>query len=117
MARLEYSQIVRRKLKQLEAEFTQTYGEAKAKEILGRMVGSLRKLEIFPQAGAMISLRYGIACDYRYLFAEHHYFFYRVKEEDTVIVLEMLHEREDFMRKLFGIVTTSQETIDYWGES
>lgn len=81
------------------------------------MVRSLRKLEIFPQAGAMVSLRYGIACDYRYFFTEHYYFFCRVKEEDTVLVLEMLHEREDFMRKLFGIVTTSQETIDYWGES
>lgn len=23
---------------------------------------------------------------------------------------------EDFMRQLFGINTTSQETIDYWGE-
>lgn len=26
------------------------------------------------------------------------------------------NEKEDFMRQMFGIVTTSQETIDYWGE-
>ena len=44
------------------------------------------------------------------------YFFYRMSDNNTIIILEMFHEKEDFMRKLFGIVTTSQDTIDYWGE-
>lgn len=47
---------------------------------------------------------------------EINYFFYRQKDKDTILILEMFHEKEDFMRKLFGIVTTSQETLDYWGE-
>lgn len=39
-----------------------------------------------------------------------------MKDKNTVLVLDVFHEKEDFMRKLFGIVTTSQETIDYWKE-
>lgn len=37
-----------------------------------------------------------------------------MKDEYTVIILEMFNKKEDFMKKLFGIVTTSQEKIDYW---
>ena len=87
MAKLEYSQIVRRKLKKLRSELTQR-----------------------------ISSQYDVESDYSYIFVEHNYFFYRLTGENTILILEMFHEKEDFMRKLFGIVTTSQETIDYWKE-
>ena len=87
MAKLEYSQIVRRKLKKLRSELTQR-----------------------------ISSQYDAESDYSYIFVEHNYFFYRLTATETILILEMFHEKEDFMRKLFGIVTTSQETIDYWKE-
>ncbi|MDE5780191.1 MAG: type II toxin-antitoxin system RelE/ParE family toxin [Lachnospiraceae bacterium] len=116
MARLEYSQLVRKKLKKLRNELTQNYGENNSKKIMGNITKGVRRLETFPQAGTRISLQYDIKCDYSYIFVEHNYFFYRIKDKDTILILEMFHEKEDFMRKLFGIVTTSQETIDYWGE-
>ena len=87
MAKLEYSQIVRRQLKKLRSELTQR-----------------------------ISSQYDVESDYSYIFVEHNYFFYRLTANETILILEMFHEKEDFMRKLFGIVTTSQETIDYWKE-
>lgn len=87
MAKLEYSQIVRRKLKKLRSELTQR-----------------------------ISSQYDVESDYSYIFVEHNYLFYRLTANETILILEMFHEKEDFMRKLFGIVTTSQETIDYWKE-
>ena len=87
MAKLEYSQIVRRKLKKLRSELTQR-----------------------------ISSQYDVESDYSYIFVEHNYFFYRLTANETILILEMFHEKEVFMRKLFGIVTTSQETIDYWKE-
>ena len=116
MARLEYSQIVRRKLKKLRNELTQNYGENNSKKIMSHITNGIRRLETFPQSSTRISSKYGIECDYSYIFVEHNYFFYRIKDKDTILILEMFHEKEDFMRKLFGIVTTSQETIDYWGE-
>lgn len=116
MARLEYSQIVRRKLRRLRNELTQKYGENNSKRIVGNMVKGVRRLELFPQSGVKLSSQYDIECDYSYIFVEHNYFFYRIKDKETILILEMFHEKEDFMRKLFGIVTTSQETTDYWGE-
>ena len=116
MARLEYSQIVRRKLKKLRNELTQNYGADNSKKIMENITNGVRRLETFPQTGTRISSQYDIECDYSYIFVEHNYFFYRLKDKDTILILEMFHEKEDFMRKLFGIVTTSQETIDYWGE-
>lgn len=83
---------------------------------MGSITNGIRQLEAFPQSGTRISSQYDIECDYSYIFVEHNYFFYRIKDKDTILILEMFHEKEDFMRKLFGIVTTSQETIDYWGE-
>ena len=45
----------------------------------------------------------------------HNYLFYRI-EADKIIIAEMFDDREDFMYKLFGISTISQESIDYWDE-
>ena len=36
--------------------------------------------------------------------------------DDKIIILEIFNEKEDFMYQMFGIVTISQETIDYWNE-
>lgn len=116
MLKLEYSQIVRRKIKDLKNKLAQNYGEDKAKKIITNMTKAVRQLALFPQSGIKISSKYNIECDYHYIFVEHNYFFYRMKDKDTILILEMFHEKEDFMRKLFGIVTTSQETIDYWEE-
>ena len=114
--KLEYSQIVRRKIRKLQGELTQDYGEAHSKKIIGKITSGIRQLETFPRSGISVSSQYDIECDYSYIFVEHNYFFYRLKDADTILILEMFHEKEDFMRKLFGIVTTPQETMDYWKE-
>lgn len=116
MVKLEYSQIVRRKLKKLRAELTKSYGEDKSKMIMSKIVKGVRRLETFPQSGVRVSSKYDVICDYSYIFVEHNYFFYRMRDKNTLLILEMFNEKEDFMRQLFGIVTTSKETIDYWGE-
>lgn len=116
MAKLEYSQIVRRKLKKLQNELMQHYGEDNSKIVMSNIMNGIRRLEIFPQSGIRVSSQYDIKCDYSYIFVEHNYFFYRIKDKDTILILEMFHEKEDFMRKLFGVITTSQETMDYWRE-
>ena len=35
---------------------------------------------------------------------------------DAIRGLEIFEENEDFMYKLFGITTTTQDTDDYWDE-
>ena len=62
-----------------------------------------------------VSAMYNIECDYRYLYVSHNYVFYRI-ESEKIIIVEMFDERKDFMYKLFGISTRTQESIDYWGD-
>ena len=116
MYKVEYSKIVSRKLKKLKAELAQNYGSDISKVIISKIVKSIRQLETFPESGTDVSSQYDVECDYRYIFVEHNYFFYRMQNKNTILILEMFHEKEDFMRKLFGVITTSQETIDYWRE-
>ena len=49
------------------------------------------------------------------LFVEHNYIIYRVFD-DLILILEIFNEKEDFMYQLFGVISTSQETLDYWDE-
>ena len=94
---------------------TSEYGSAVSSKIIKQITTAARGLETFEEKGISISSIYGIECDYRYLYVAHNYLFYRI-ENDKVIVVEIFDEREDFMYKLLGISTTSQESIDYWGE-
>ena len=115
MKRLEYSQIARRKLKALRIRLTSEYGAAVSGKIIKQITSAARGLETFEEKGISISSIYGIDCDYRYLYVSRNYLFYRI-EDDKVIVTEIFDEREDFMYKLFGITTTSPDSIDYWDE-
>lgn len=115
MKKLEYSQIVRRKLKALRIRLTTEYGSAISGKIIRQITSAARSLETFVEKGVSISSIYGINCDYRYLYVAHNYLFYRI-EDDKIIVIELFDEHEDFIYKLFGITTTSQDSIDYWEE-
>ena len=76
---------------------------------------AIAELKRFPEMGISMREKYGLDCDYYMLFVGHNYFIYRIVE-GMVLILEIFNEKEDFMYQLFGIITTSQETIDYWGE-
>lgn len=84
MVKLEYSQIVRKKLKKLRAELTQNYNENISRKTMLKIAKGIRQLESSPQSGARISSQYDIEYDYRYIFIEHNYFFYRIKDNNTV---------------------------------
>jgi plasmid stabilization system protein ParE len=114
LKRLEYSQIVRKKLKKLKTELTEEYGAERSKKIISEMTKAVRRLEEFSDSGVDISRMYDVDTDYFYVFTHHNYFIYRT-EGDKVIVAQMFNEKENFM-KLFGMSGRTQESIDYWGE-
>ena len=58
---------------------------------------------------------FDIETDYWYVFIHHHYLIYRF-DDRKVIIVQMFHEREDFMMKLFGVTGRTEESIEYWGE-
>ena len=115
MKKVEYSQIVRRKLKNLRARLTSEFGAEVSRKSVKQITDAARGLEDFEEKGISVSSMYGIECDYRYIYTGRNYLFYRI-ESDKIIIAEMFDEREDFMYKLFGITTTTQEALDYWDE-
>ena len=113
--KLEYSQIVRRKLKTLKLYLSEQYGVDSAKSAVKRITDSARKLQNNPDLGVDLSAKFEIDTDFRDLFVNHNHLFY-YRNGDTIIIAEMFGEKEDFMNKLFGISGRTQESIDYWGE-
>ncbi len=113
--RLEYSQIVRRKLKNLKLYLSEQYGEEFAKSAVKKITDRARELQDNPELGIDLAAKYEIDTNFRSLYVNHNHLFY-FKEGNTIIVAEMFGEKEDFMYKLFGISGQTQESIDYWKE-
>ena len=115
MKKIKYSPDAADKLKALKNAITQQYGSEKAKEIIKTIMNAIRGLAENERKGPEVSRMFGVRTDYRYLFVSKNYVFYRI-EDDCIRIVNLYHEREDFMWQLFGIDTTPQETIDYWKE-
>lgn len=112
MKRVEYSPEARSRLKQIQTFVTEEYGELIAAKIIRKILKTLRSLEQFDSRGISVSEMFGIETDYRYLYTEHNYAFYRV-ENDVVKIIDILYEREDFMQTLFGITTLTDSSDEY----
>lgn len=114
MRKIEYSQIVRQKLKNLRIDLSK-YGEDNSQNQIKKMLSTIKNLGNFSESGVRISEMYNIETDYYYIFVNHNYFIYRI-EADKVIIVNMFNEKEDFMMKLFRVSGRTQESIDFWGE-
>ncbi|MCI9175318.1 MAG: type II toxin-antitoxin system RelE/ParE family toxin [Lachnospiraceae bacterium] len=113
--KIAYSEIALSKRKEIKKEIKSKFGKVRASEFSRRITKTIAGLKQFPNMGISLREKYGLDCDYYMLFIEHNYFIYRIMD-DIILILEIFNEKEDFMYQLFGINTTSQETLDYWGE-
>ena len=84
--KLEYSQIVRRKLKCLKLYLSEQYGEDFAKSAVKRITDRARDLQDNPDIGVDLSAKYEIDTDFRELFVNHNHLFY-YKDKDTIIII------------------------------
>lgn len=115
MKQLLYSPSAVEKLRQIKQELTVRFDSEMAQNVITKMTQSFRDLQQFENKGLSVEDMMGIPCDYRLLYLQHHYAFYRV-EGDRILITDIYNEKEDFMWKLFMVKTTMQETEDYWDE-
>lgn len=115
MKKIKYSPDAADKLRELKKAISLQYGEDKAKEITKKITDAIGGLCANEKEGPEVARVFGVPSDYRYLFVSRNYVFYRI-EEKYIHIINLYNEKEDFMWQLFGINTTPQETIDYWGE-
>ena len=101
---LYYTPKARNDLLQIKESIIEKFDdEDLAKKILRKMTETVRQLITFPYLGQVLSGITGIYTDYRCLFCEKNYVFYRI-EADRVCVIRVLNERQDYMRILFGVL-------------
>ena len=115
MKELKYSPDAVEKLHTIKKEIAERYGENVACRVLKKMTQSFRNLQYFEKKGQSVEKIFGITSEYRFLYVENNYAFYRITK-DSILIVDIYNEREDFMWKLFGIKTTSAETEEYWGD-
>ncbi|MDE7478375.1 MAG: type II toxin-antitoxin system RelE/ParE family toxin [Lachnospiraceae bacterium] len=113
--KIVYSEIALSKRKAIKRDIKEKYGSEKADMFSKRVSGTIAELKQFPKMGISMREKYGLDCDYYILFIMHNYFIYRIAD-DMIMILEIFNEKEDFMYQTFGIITTSQDTNDYWNE-
>ena len=94
---------------------SQEYSADKAKKIIKSITDAIRGLCDYEEKGPEVSKMFEVVSNYRYIFVSGNYVFYRI-EDEYIRIINLYHEKEDFMWQLFGVYTTPQETIDYWNE-
>ena len=115
MKKLKYSPDAREKLKQIKRYVAQNFGFDTANKVIKEMTKSFHDLQQYENKGVSVESVLGIPCDYRMLYIRHNYIFYQIGA-DVIKIVDMYNEKEDFMWKLFGIKTTTEESEDYWEE-
>jgi len=112
---IKYTPDAADKLRAIKTMISQEYGADSAKKIVKRITDAIRGLCDYEEKGPAVSKIFDVISDYRYIFVSGNYVFYRV-EDKCIRIINLYHEKEDFMWQLFGIDTTPQETLDYWSE-
>ena len=88
--------------------------ESKRRNICAKeIVTTVRQLELFPDEGPCLQDLIEYPTDYHYLVVKPNYIFYRIKS-DTVRVIRILNEKQDFLHILFGISSISEKEKEYW---
>lgn len=118
MYEIIYSPIVQEKLAALKLRLIEICGEKIGKKRFSEVIDGFELRLTFSNTGIPIKTIYDVGIEfekYYILYSHKNYFLYFI-EGNIVNVMEVYDERQDFAKTLFGIITTSQETLDYWNE-
>ena len=90
-------------LQQVKESVIEKFNEVElANQILRTIMKSAKNLQIFPGMGTEVRISASDSMGYRYLFVKKNYVFYRI-EQDTIRIVRVLNEKQDYMRILYGI--------------
>lgn len=109
MYRLEYSPKAIEDLKGISDHITHNWGKNTADRILKNIISDIKKLEHHPLLGPNLGRVMDITTEYRYLFTEKNYVFYNI-EFNSVKIIRILKENQDFIRHLLGVIKESDDT-------
>ncbi|MBR1797748.1 MAG: type II toxin-antitoxin system RelE/ParE family toxin [Clostridiales bacterium] len=100
--RIDFSPESLNDIEEIKLYLISEFGEKTSTDNIKKVMKSIRNLAQFPLQGTGIWERLGIESDYRYIYINHNYVFYRV-EDESVKIIRILDARRDFIKILFGI--------------
>ncbi len=103
-------------LQEIKTYITRQFGGNRAKICVRKITSTVRQLEIFPEEGPSLENLIEYPTDYHYLYVKPNYIFYRI-DDDTVRIIRILNEKQDFLQILFGISSVSNEGDEYWSRN
>lgn len=101
MIDIEYSPLSLEDLQHHREYIVDNWGEPVAKKIIKKIISDIKNLEQYPLLGVSLASRIDVPTDYRYLFTEKNYVFYRLGQ-DKIRIVRIINEQEDYIIKLFG---------------
>lgn len=113
MPKLKYTPKALDDLQRIKAYIVRQFGVDSAKGIMSEITLTARQLELFPEEDPCLEELIDYPTDYRYLVVKPHYIFYR-NEGDTVKIIRILNEKQDFLQMLLGISSISEEGEAYF---
>ena len=113
MPKLIYTPKALDDLQEMKSYITRQFDGNKAKECIKEITSIARQLESFPEEGPSLKDLIEYSTDYHYLVIKPNYIFYRI-ECDTVKIIRILNEKQDFLQILFGISSVSEAGEEYW---
>ena len=115
MRKLDISPEAFNDLETIKEYLDSEFGEKEEKKILKAIINDLKRLQKYPETDIKLFERFGILTDYKCIYTNHNYAFYRM-EDEFIKVVRILDVRRDFMYILLGIHMSSNEADEYWDE-
>ena len=115
MPKLIYAPKALDDLQGIKTYVAKQFSEGRAKVSVKEITSTAKQLEVFPREGSRLEELIEYPTDYYYLVVKPNYIFYRI-EGDTVRIIRILNEKQDFLQILFGISSKSEEGEKYWGD-
>ena len=73
-----------------------------ANRIIHELRSAAEDLQLFPRRGRPLDALISVHTEYRYLPCENYCIFY-LEDEENVVIVRILHLRQDYLRALFGL--------------
>jgi plasmid stabilization system protein ParE len=108
MLKVEYSPKALEDLQDLNIYIAENWGTDVSNKILKKIVSSVRNLELYPSSGASLGKIINVETDYRYIFIEKNYVFYRL-ESSKIKIVRILNEHQDYILQLFDISSDAEK--------
>lgn len=100
MYKIQLSPLTKDDLLNLEKYLKKEFDEITAKDVIKKLIGSLKKIEEYPLLGRPLTNLIKIPTEYMYYIADRNYVFYRI-EGRSIKIIRVLSTRQDFIQLLF----------------